>query len=483
MRRSLASLPAGLCLAALLALAGCAVNPATGDRELSLMSEGQEVELGRSGDVSAIGEYGVVADAALGAYVNRVGQRLAAVSERSDLQWHFRVLDSPVVNAFALPGGYIYVTRGMLAMLQSEAQLAGVMGHEIGHVTARHGARQMTRQQLAGLGLGLGSVFIKEVGSMASVLNQGLGLLFLKYSRGDETQADELGVRYATRAGYDPREIPPTYVMLQRLSERSGQHLPAFLSTHPDPGGRAERTAELARLAVGTRKDLEVGRTPHLNRLEGLVYGEDPRQGFLEGGVFYHPELRFQVRFPAAWKVTNARSSVTALAGSGQAGMRLELAQAPAGTRAGSYPATLVREGKVSSTRGGELDIHGHAAWLGSVFVPSESGAPSEVLAGWIEGQGGVLLQWTGGPAADPATRGAFRSAVESFEDLRDPVRLNPAVSRLQLRSAPGGQTVGAVHKLWGDVAVGVEEFAWLNGLEERSTPERGALLKVPVRK
>jgi predicted Zn-dependent protease len=206
----------------LLALTGCATNPATGQKEFSLVSEGQEVSMGQEGDKAVQAEYGVYDDPALNAYVDGIGKKLAAVSERPNLEWHFRVVDSPVVNAFALPGGYIYVTRGILAVCNSEAQIAGVLGHEIGHVTARHSARQITRSQLAQVGLGLGSIFVEGFSPYGQAASVGLQLLFLKYSRGDETQADELGVRYASRAGYDPREIPATYSALKRLAEKSG---------------------------------------------------------------------------------------------------------------------------------------------------------------------------------------------------------------------------------------------------------------------
>lgn len=135
-----------LCTALALLAAGCAVNPATGRREFSLVSAEQEKQIGREGFPATIAEYGKYDDGRLAAYVDSIGQRLAKVSELPDLDWHFTVLDDPVVNAFAMPGGYIYITRGILAHLNSEAQLAGVLGHEIAHVTARHSARQITQQ-------------------------------------------------------------------------------------------------------------------------------------------------------------------------------------------------------------------------------------------------------------------------------------------------------------------------------------------------
>src|SRR5580765_7861656 len=193
------------------AAAGCAINPATGKKEFTLVTPAQEAALGREGYTAAIAEYGQYDDAAVSAYVDSVGRRVAAASEEPALPWRFTVLDDPVVNAFAMPGGYIYVTRGLLAHMQSEAQLAGVLGHEIGHVTARHSAKQITQQELAGVGLGLVSAVSPTFRRYSSTAEQALGLLMLKYSRDDETQADELGVRYASLSGYDPRDIPGTY--------------------------------------------------------------------------------------------------------------------------------------------------------------------------------------------------------------------------------------------------------------------------------
>ena len=164
---------------------GCAINPATGKKQIILVSQGQELQMGKEGDVAVSQEYGKYDDARIAALVDSVGQRLASVSERPDLTWHFKVLDSPVVNAFALPGGYIYITRGIMAVLNSEAQLAGVLGHEIGHVTARHSAQQITQQTLFGLGLGVGTILVPGIRPYGQLAQQGLGLLFLKYSRSD----------------------------------------------------------------------------------------------------------------------------------------------------------------------------------------------------------------------------------------------------------------------------------------------------------
>ena len=196
-----------LLTSALLTATGCAVNPATGQRQFMLVSESEEIEMGREADGPITESLGLYESEALQATVRDLGNEMASRSERPALPWSFKLVDDPMVNAFALPGGFIFITRGIMASLNSEAELAGVIGHEIGHVTARHSASQMSRQQFQQIGLGVGSILSSDVASVAGVLSAGLGLLNLRYSRGDESQSDELGVRYMSRAGYDPNAL------------------------------------------------------------------------------------------------------------------------------------------------------------------------------------------------------------------------------------------------------------------------------------
>src|SRR5438552_10944197 len=175
----------------------CATNPVTGKRQLALMSEAQEIAAGQQNDAEVRRDMGVYENRALQQYVSEIGMRLAAISERPNLPWHFTVVDVPAVNAFALPGGYIYITRGILPFLDDESQLAGVLGHEIGHVTARHAVEQYSKATGAQLGVILGSIFVPGGAQLGQVAQTGLGLLFLKNSRDDEAQADQLGVHYA----------------------------------------------------------------------------------------------------------------------------------------------------------------------------------------------------------------------------------------------------------------------------------------------
>jgi predicted Zn-dependent protease len=457
---------------------GCATNPVTGRREFSLVSAGQEERIGREGYGAVLAEYGSYEDSTVQRYVSEVGQRVARVSHLPDLEWHFTVIDDPAVNAFAMPGGYIYVTRGILAHLNSEAQLAGVLGHEIGHVTHRHSAEQLTRQQVTGIGLGVAALLSPTASRYGEVAQQALGLMFLKFSRGNETEADQLGVDYATRAGYDPDEIPPTYTMLQRVGERGGQRLPGFLSTHPDPGDRQVRTAELARAARAGKTGLAIRRTEHLQRLSGLLFGSDPRQGYFEGDEFYHPGLGFALTLPAGWSHQNARTAVTAVAPQQRASMQLSLADA--GDRSPvAYVAKLAADGRISGSRGGTESIGGFPAWVGRVAVPTQGGGERVLAAAFLRASPDRMFQilgQTGQP--DDADFGRVLASVRSFRPLTDPARLRPSPARVRVTSVARAGTFSSVVTALGAQGLELEETAILNDRDPGEVVSPGELIK-----
>jgi len=468
------------CAALALLVAGCATNPATGRREFTLVSAEQEKQIGREGFPAAIAEFGRYDDERLAAYVDSIGQRLAKASELPNLDWHFTVLDDPAVNAFAMPGGYIFITRGILAQLNSEAQLAGVLGHEIGHVTARHSAKQITQQQLTGLGLGLASAFSSTFRRYSGAAEQALGLLLLKYGRDDENQADALGIRYATAAGWDPREVPGTYEMLARLGERSGSRLPSFLSTHPDPGDRAQRTTQLSTEAATGRSGLSVREREYLNRVRGIVYGEDPRAGYFEAGRYYHPEMGFELAFPAGWGTHNGRSAVAAQERQGSAAMQMSLA-ANAGTLApADYVAALARDGRIASATGGRETIGGWPAWVGRVALPAQPGAtPAVLAAAWVRQSPERLFQFLGqSKVSGDAHEAAIVQAVRSFRPLQDAARARPVPDRLRVQAAPVSGTIRSLMPRLGPQALGVLELSILNGVDSTATIPTGRLVK-----
>ncbi len=474
-----------LAAAALLAVAlagsalSCATNPVTGRREISLVSTSQELAIGKEGYGAVLQEYGVYDDPALQAYVDSVGQAVARVSHLPNLAWKFTVLDDPTVNAFAMPGGYIYITRGILAHLQSEAQLAGVLGHEVAHVTARHSARQITQQQLATLGLGIASVLSETVQQYSQAAQTALGLVFLKYGRDDETQADQLGVDYATRAGWDPREIPGTYRTLKRVGERAGQRLPAFLSTHPDPGDREVRTGELARAAAAGKTGLRVQARGYLARLDGVVFGNDPRQGYFEGETFVHPALAFQMRFPAGWKTQNARAAVAAQEPNRAAVMQLTLEDARTLTPA-QYFANLRATGKIAAAEGASETVGGFPAWVGRLSVPRQDGTAALLLAAGVRRAPEQFFRVLGQSASGTdANAAAILASARTFRALTDAAKLAAQPDRVRVLAAPRGGTFRAVVEGQGAQGASLDDLAILNDTEPDADVRAGETLKL----
>jgi predicted Zn-dependent protease len=456
---------AAIAIAPLFFATSCAVNPATGHHEFTLVSAGQELQIGREGYPATIAQYGLYDDPRLAAYVDSVGRRVASKSELPTLEWHFTVLDDPVVNAFAMPGGYIYVTRGILAHLNSEAQLAGVLGHEIGHVTARHSAKQITQQQIAGLGLAIGGAFSPALQQYSGAAQQALGLLMLKYSRDDETQADALGIRYATAAGYDPREIPGTYATLKRISDRAGSSLPGYLSTHPDPGDREARTSALAQAAVAGRGGLEVRSHGYLEHLRGVVFGDDPRNGWLSGSRFTQPAMGFELELPAGWSAQNGHAALVAAAPQQRAAMQWSAAANSGALAPGDYVAALRRDGRITDAAGAVETIGGWPAWVGRVSTAGDGGTTRVLFGAWVRTSGSTLMQCLAqSTAVGDADEQAIAASVRTLRPLAAS-RRDVEPDRVRIRTAPTGGTVQALLTRLGPSSQSIEEFAILNAV------------------
>jgi predicted Zn-dependent protease len=300
-RLRLAVLLAGACLLG----AGCSVNPVSGRPELSLISTHEEAQLGKEADVEMGTHYGFLEDPELQRYVDGIVQRLAEVSHRP-MPYRVRLIDDPMVNAFALPGGYVYVTRGMLAHLDNEAALAGTLGHEIAHVTARHSARDVSRRTVLGLPLNIVEWVLpaKLAGLLDGAVSPVSKLLYTAYGRGQEEEADELGAGYAAKLDYDVRETAGLFrviTMLEQLSGGSGQ--PWYYDSHPPSEERAQTITELADELQPEKDGLVIGRDRYLDAIDGLVIGLDPRDGVFDGltGRFVHPRQGIGFPVPGGW--------------------------------------------------------------------------------------------------------------------------------------------------------------------------------------
>lgn len=463
---------------AVTALAGagaCARNPATGEQELMLVSESQEIDMGRQYDKEVVATIGLYPDPALQRYVQDLGGRLAQTSERKQLPWTFRVVDDPAVNAFALPGGFIYVTRGIMAHLNSEAELASVLGHEIGHVTARHSASQMSKQQLAGLGLAIGSLASSSIERYAGVASQALGVLFLKFSRDDENQADQLGLRYLQRANYDPRQMPQVFRLLDRLSAgESGGRLPEWLATHPTPANRLERINSQIKALPQDFGGTIVNRDAYERRLDGMIFGINPREGFFKGQEFLHPDMRFRLTFPAGWRTFNGKQAVAAISPEQDAVIELTIAKGSSADQAAR--AFLSQEG----LQGGSLS-RGHVSGLATSSAPFAAATQQGTVRGsvlFVEYGGGVFRLLAYSPEARWSARaGIAERAVHSFQPLTDPALLGVQPQQIDILTLDRRTTIAQLAQQRPS-PVPAATLALLNQVDVQTPLEPGRLVK-----
>jgi predicted Zn-dependent protease len=470
---------------AALTLAACATNPVTGEREYSLMSEAQEVQLGQEMDPQIRSEMGLYPDAGLQEYVQGVGMRLAKASERPDLPWRFAVVDVPAVNAFALPGGYIYITRGLLAHLDNEAEMAGVLGHEIGHVTARHAARAYTRQASVGIGAAVTSIFFPEAAPYAAAAQTGLGVLFLKYDRNQEVQSDSLGARYAATAGWQPSGMAGVLETLGRISAASDRRgVPNWLATHPQPADRVARVSDEVAALEATRPASEwtVNRDQYWQRLNGLVFGENPREGIVRGREFTHPDMRFRLAFPEGWKVENGKQQVTARpAEIRDAMMSLELVPDPQGSSLDAIAAGSMGKGGFTRLGGESTRLNGIPAYVGVYDGQTRDGQAVRVRAAHIRLERQVLLlAGIASQARFPEAERMFVESIRSFAplDAAEAARIKP--NRLGFTTVRGGDTWQAIARRTGGL-IPASELAVLNGSAANSQPPSGRRIKIVI--
>ena len=437
-------LPAALSLLLLAACGSKVVNPVTGRAERSVLDEQSEITEGRKAHQQVLAEYGALANPRLQAYVNDIGQRLAKQSHRSNLQWTFTVLDSPEINAFALPGGYVYITRGIMAYLDSEAELAGVIGHEIGHVTARHGAQRATSQQNAGigvlaatvLGVVLESAGVGGAAQTASQIGQGLAAGRLaSYSREQETQADQLGAEYLSRNRYNPRNMVDVIQVLKNQerfaadqSRAEGRAAPtggSWLASHPSNDKRLADIQQVAATYTGSYED--DGRARYLQAVEGMPFGDSREQGVVRGRNFYHEDLGIALTAPPGWQVKNSAEAILLVNGAGDAGLIVRTVPASAG----STHAEIIRN--VVKPTDGRSDARSFNGLAATHFVGTrrnEQGQSQPVSVSVVTGPGNrnYLLQYAARDAA--ALQRATTQVAEAESSFRALTAADRAAAR-----------------------------------------------------
>lgn len=474
-----------LVFTAILIIPSCAVNPVTGKKQIMLMSEEQEIAMGREYDPQIVATFGEYQDDQLLTFIREKGIEMGKISHRPDLEYHFRILDTPVVNAFAVPGGYLYFTRGILAQFNNEAELIGVLGHEMGHVTARHTVSQQSKQQLGQLLLVGGMIASEQFRDFAGVAMQGMELLFLKFSRDHERESDRLGVEYASKLSYDPQEMGNFFNTLSRMSATEGPGgIPTFLSTHPDPG---DRFRDVTRMSEDWKKKLDndnwqVNEDNYLRMIEGIVYGEDPRQGFQEDNIFYHPELKFSFPVPAGWMLVNSPSQVQMAPKDGQALIVFSLAPENSAEAAAEQALGALQLKPLESQRATVNGLPAVATVSERVSQDQQSGAQQHirVLSYFIE-YGGRVYVFHG--VADNAAFGnftrTFETAMTSFSRLTDSSKLNRQPKRIRLQQVKQDGSLESAFSRLGIPQSEMEELALLNNMELADEVKAGKLLKV----
>jgi predicted Zn-dependent protease len=459
-----------------------AVNPVTGERETLVLSPEQEVAAGRQAAEQVREQMGLVEDPELVAYVEQLGARLAAHAPGQN-EYRFAIVDMEEPNAFALPGGWIYVSRGLLALANTEDALANVLAHEIGHVAARHHAQRSTRATGVGVATVLGTLAAAVLGGPSAAqavgaLGQTAGAGWIaSYSRDQERQSDEIGQQLAASAGYDPRGMAEFLRSLERYDrQRRGEpREPTFLASHPSTPERVaaaeERADEIVGRPAGT--PIATDRRAFLARLEGLAVGPDPAQGVLRGDTFLHPELDLQVRFPSGWNVVNTAQAVMAGAPERDAALALTVqARGDDPSRAAEEFAARVRD--VSLRDLGAERVNG----LPAHRARAETGQAVVELT-WIAHQGAIYrFEAAATPERFDARARELRAAVESFRPLEPDERAAIRARELHVVEARAGETLATLSRRT-ENAWSPEETAVMNDLESGEALRAGLPVKV----
>jgi len=460
----------------------CAINPVTGKKELMLLSSADELAMGRQANPQILQTYGKYEDADLARYVSALGKRLGALSHQPNLAYTIQVLDSPVVNAFAVPGGYVYLTRGILAYLNDEAELAGVVAHEIGHIAARHSAQQYSKAQFAQLGLGLGSMLSSTFRKYAGIAQAGVGMLFLSFSRSDEREADSLGVEYSAKAGYDSNHMANLFVSLERLNPGESQGgLPGWFSTHPNPENRiaAVKQDTLAWREKIQQTQFAVNRDQYLRQIDGIVFGEDPRQGYVEGNVFYHPQLRFQFPVPGGWKVNNTASQVQMI--NQQQNAVILFSMAPEKNPQAAAQA-FINESKAAVVRSERTQVNGLQAHRVISDVTTEQGV-IRIMSYFIK-KGQTVYAFLG--YTERARFSGFSSVFEQtmgrFRNLSDANKINVKADRLAVRRTITQGSLRQALQKFGGPENKWEDLAIINGMQLGDAVPRNTIIKFVVK-
>ena len=486
------NLPTVCLLVAMLAataLAGCATNPVTGNADIVTMSEAQEIELGRQQHAKIMQQYGRFDDEALQGYVNQVGQRIAAVSHRTQLQYTFTVLDSEEVNAFALPGGYVYITRGIMAYLNSEAELAAVLGHEVGHVTARHSVRQQTGAMATGVGATVIGILTGS-GDLASVANMAGTALVSGYGRDMELEADDIGAQYLDRLGYDPDAMidvvrllknQEAFELQQAHAENRKPHVyHGVFATHPDNDTRLQQVVKAAHKVDPNGATRPDGRDVYLDHIKGLPFGSSAAQGMVRGSRFYHADMGFTLAFPSAWTVDNTPTKVVAFPAQKDAFLEVYAMAVPPNVGPRDFLVRNLNGTPLSSAENLQSNgLQGYTAIAREVPLPWGNRGPARFAVVYLNNMAYVFRGATRVGSALAASDPLFMSSIKTFRRLKDSEFALAEPTRIELLKATPRTRIEPLAGASPIRPYPAEQLRLLNDLYPNKEPVAGQTLKV----
>jgi predicted Zn-dependent protease len=488
-RAAIATTTALLLAAGLALVGGCATNPVTGKTDVVTMSAGQEVEIGRKMHPQILQQYGRYSDEELQSYVTGIGRRIVAVSHRPDLEFTFTILDSEEVNAFALPGGYVYITRGIMAYLNSEAELVAVLGHEVGHVTARHAVRQQTGATAAGVGATLIGILTGS-GDLANVANMAGTALVRGYGRDMELEADSIGAEYLARLGYSPQAMIDVVRLLKnqemleiQIARQEGREPRVYhgvFSTHPDNDTRLKEVVDTAAKAASPANARPDGREAYLRHIDGLPLGPSREQGVVRGSRFYHAGLGITVAFPTGWAVQNLQREVVATSPQKDAVMRLSAIAPPPNVK----PAELLSRSLsgVPLSHSESIDVNGldgYTAIARDVALPWGNRGPARYAVVYSGGLAYVFTGATRLTSALSASDPVFMSSIKTFRRLKSNEFQLAEPRRIALMKATPQTRIEALAAKSPIEKYPAERLRLLNDLYPNKEPQPGQWLKV----
>ena len=470
-------------LSAIVVIWGCAVNPVTQKREIMIYSDADEVEMGRKAHAEVIRQYGKYDDLNLQRSINDIGQSLARNSHRPNIQYHYEVIDKPFINAFALPGGYVYITRGLLAYVNSEAELAGVLGHETGHITARHGVKRLQKA--------MASQFILvgvAIATESEGLVQGSSILLTAalqtYSRRDEYQADELGSLYAFKAGYDPKESMGFLKTLKKMDKTTPSAVEVIFRTHPLTEDRIERVEAQAREFSQQSKgaDLKIRSNEYISLLNGLVFGPGEKDGVIAENVYRNRFYRFSISAPTGWKMErkDAGGSIMMKHPTRDYYCQTLVFELEAEMTPGQFAQSFEAQAGLKRVSGSSRKISGQDALVAFYYSTSSRGIPLAIeIAYVVRGKACFMVVGYTRTSLFDQAKPSFRQVMGSFRFLSQTEVERIPLYRLKVYTVGEGDTFHSISKRFYGTPDRAGEIMEFNGMTEESSLQPGKKLKI----